>query len=76
MERHSEPSGSFPGYHDLRARLNLISRQPSLPSTYLFWGPEGTGKRQIALEWSKSLLFAAGTVSLWALLTTPTLRGL
>ena len=58
MERHSEPSGSFPGYHDLRARLNLISRQPSLPSTYLFWGPEGTGKRQIALEWSKSLLCA------------------
>ncbi|MHB1285984.1 MAG: hypothetical protein ACYCYP_05370 [Leptospirales bacterium] len=58
MDRFEVPSSLFLGYRELRERLEQISRHPSLPSTYLFWGPEGTGKRQVALEWSKSLLCA------------------
>ncbi len=58
MDRSDDPEGPFQGYRGLRDRLARISRHPSLPSTYLFWGPEGTGKRQIAIEWSKSLLCA------------------
>lgn len=44
------------GHCALRDRLRQIARRPSIPSTYLFSGPEGGGKRQIALEWSKLLL--------------------
>ncbi|MHB8421323.1 MAG: hypothetical protein ACYC9S_02525 [Leptospirales bacterium] len=58
MTQPGESSGILQGHQALRERLRQIALRPSLPSTYLFSGPEGTGKKQIALEWGKFLLCA------------------
>ncbi|MHB1926248.1 MAG: hypothetical protein ACYCRD_03160 [Leptospirillum sp.] len=45
----TEGSGLLP-------RLLEVAKRPSIPSTYLFQGPEGLGKKRTAFLWSRSLL--------------------
>jgi DNA polymerase-3 subunit delta' len=52
-----EPSATL-GHESIRDRLFRVSKARLLPSTYLFWGPDGVGKRRVSLEWARSLLCA------------------
>lgn len=44
------------GHESIRSRLARMSAAVALPSTYLFWGPEGVGKSRVAMEWARTLL--------------------
>ncbi len=44
------------GHEPIRERLSRVGKSRLLPSTYLFCGPDGVGKRRVSLEWGRSLL--------------------